>query len=63
MRNLGSATARGHLRQRLLVLVERDAVAAIADRVGLDLDAGFQARDRDAQHLFRRISQQARAGR
>ena len=45
--------------ERFLVLVERNAVAAIADGMSLDLDAAPQARDRDAQDLLGRRHVQA----
>ena len=52
---IGDGTLGGrHRGESLLVLVERDAVAAVADGVGLDLDAAPQARDRDAQDLLGR---------
>ncbi len=55
IRKRGSAIApiRGrHRAERLFVLVERDAVAAIADGVRLDLYAAPEARDRNAQDLL-----------
>ena len=51
---------RRHGGKGLLVLVERDAVAAIADGVRLDLDAAREPGHRDAQDLLRRIDEQAR---
>ena len=45
---------RRHRGKRLFVLVERDAVAAVADRVGLDLDAALEPGDRDSKDLLGR---------
>ncbi len=57
---IGNGALRGrHRGERFLVLVERDAVAAIADGVGLDLDSAPQRRGRDAQDLLRRRHVQA----
>ena len=66
MRKRGSATGRfsgGTRRECALVLVEREPVAAVADRVRLDLDAAPEARDRHTQDLLRRIDQKPRGRR
>jgi len=48
-----------HLLESGLVHVERDLVAAIADRVGGDLEAGFESADGDLAQVGRRSDDQA----
>ncbi len=55
------ALRRRHGRHCLLVGIEHEAVAAIADRVRLHLDAALQRRRRDAQDHARLVAQQADA--